>query len=388
MKSITRCTLHQGFTLIEILVSLALIALLAAIGVPAYQDYILRTKLVQAFEFADAARTSVVIDTIDGPVPKTDHRYMNLDPTKTNALVDLSWFKAKDNSGIKGYLLATVALTGDEAKDLVKAFALEWRDSGIWYCVPGGKYGGNKAQPMPEKYLPAVCREGSGTALGSPPPTAAAPPKCPPDQDMVSLTSAGKTHNACTPRCAAGQTRDAANPTQCNSPAIANVPVTPVQKASAATTSVAPVAVAAPATTPAAATSAPKPAAAAAPAGTSRRPGAAGQASIQCHVCDPAVPELCELITVETTCTAPNNFCITFVDNHDDGTKTVERSCGNFDRAWREWYQGTSDNDKCRERIDRDQNLAFTCTFACEKDNCNQSGRSLRPDDDSLYEQK
>ena len=94
------------------------------------------------------------------------------------------------------------------------------------------------------------------------------------------------------------------------------------------------------------------------------------------------------MVTVETTCTAPNNFCFTFIDNHEDGTKTVQRSCGNFARAYREWWQGTSDDDKCRERIDVEQKLDFTCTFACEKDNCNQSGRSLRPDDDALYMDK
>jgi hypothetical protein len=97
------------------------------------------------------------------------------------------------------------------------------------------------------------------------------------------------------------------------------------------------------------------------------------------------MPELCEQITVETTCTAPNNFCFTFVDNHADGSKSVSRSCGNFQRAWTEWYQGTSDDDKCRERVDLTTTFGFTCTFACEKDNCNQSGRSLRPEDDSLY---
>jgi type IV pilus assembly protein PilA len=370
------------------MITLIIVGVLAAIGIPAYQDYVLRSRLVQAFEFADAARTSVMIDTLDGPVPKTDHRYMNLDPTRSNALVDLSWFKGKDASGIKGYLLATVALKGDEAKDLVKAFALEWRDNGDWYCVPGGKYGGNKAQPMDEKYLPAMCREGSGTALGTTKPPTAAAPTCPPGQDVVTLTSAGKSHDACTPKCAAGQTRDAANPTQCINSLVPNVPVALVQPEQSATNSVATGKPDAAASVSAPAAKPPAAAAAAAPAGTGRRPGAAGQAPIQCHVCDPALPELCELVTVETTCTAPNNFCFTFVDNHADGTKTVQRSCGNFERAYREWWQGTSDDDKCRERIDIEQHLDFTCTFACEKPNCNQSGASLRPADDALYMDK
>jgi type IV pilus assembly protein PilA len=382
MRAAPRNPHDSGFSLVELMIALVVLGVLAAIGFPAYQNYVTRARVSEALVFADGARTRVDLPLAQGQtVPKNGEDLLNSGQRQVDMISSIQWFQpdAKSLSGSLGYVLVSMKLPGqgDQPKS---ALALQRMSDGRWICTGAAKVG--KADALEEKYLPASCH-GDGSTLAAGGATAAT--TCPPGQEMVALTSAGKTHDACTPKCAAGQTRDAANPTQCNSPAVANVPVAPVPQAQQAINSVAaakPAAVAS-ATAPSA-----KPAAAAAPAGTARRPGAAGEASIQCHVCDPSMPELCEVVTVETTCTAPNNFCFTFIDNHEDGSKTVQRSCGNFARAYREWWQGTSDDDKCRERIDVEQKLDFTCTFACEKDNCNQSGRSLRPDDDALYMDK
>ena len=371
-----------GFSLVEIMVALVVIGVLAAIGFPAYQNYVTRARVSEALVFADGARTRVDLPLAQGQsVPKNGEDLLNSGQKPVDMISGIQWFQpdAKSISGSLGYILVSMKLPGqgDQPKS---ALALQRMPNGSWVCTSAAKVG--KADALEEKYLPASCHgDGSTLAAGG----ATTPATCPPGQEMVALTSAGKTHDACTPKCATGQTRDAANPTQCNNPAVANVPATPVPQAQPASNVVAtskPTAVAS-ATAPAA-----KPAAAAASAGTARRPGAAGDAPIKCHVCDPAVLDLCELVTVETTCTAPNNFCFTFVDNHADGSKTVQRSCGNFQRVWTEWWQGTSDDDKCRERIDNTNTIDFVCTFACEKDNCNQSGGSLRPADDSMYVDK
>ncbi len=107
--------------------------------------------------------------------------------------------------------------------------------------------------------------------------------------------------------------------------------------------------------------------------------------SQQCYECDPQFPDDCESIYKPVTCTSPNNYCITFLDNQADGTKKVTRGCGNYQRCYTEWYQGTSDNDKCRERINSEQLLEFTCTFCCTTENCNEN---LRPAEDTLYQPK
>lgn len=51
--------IQQGFTLIELMIVVAIIGILAAIAIPAYQDYTIRAKVTEGLNLADSAKTSV-----------------------------------------------------------------------------------------------------------------------------------------------------------------------------------------------------------------------------------------------------------------------------------------------------------------------------------------
>ncbi len=63
MNTVSKSNLHQpsddGFTLIEVMVVVAIIGILVAVAVPQYQDYIARSRIVEGMNLASSAKLSV-----------------------------------------------------------------------------------------------------------------------------------------------------------------------------------------------------------------------------------------------------------------------------------------------------------------------------------------
>jgi len=66
LKDIDMKKLQQGFTLIELMIVVAIIGILAAVALPAYQDYTVRARVSEALVGASAAKTAVSENASNG----------------------------------------------------------------------------------------------------------------------------------------------------------------------------------------------------------------------------------------------------------------------------------------------------------------------------------
>mgnify|MGYP003573164287 CR=1 FL=1 len=134
---------QQGFTLIELMIVVAIIGILAAIALPAYQDYITRSKVSEVILAGDSCKTSVVeyYQTMERALP-TD-----LDAAGCNNQV--SQYVAS-LAVADGVITVTSAISADTGTYVLTPTA-NTADASIldWDCTDS---------TIESKYLPANCR--------------------------------------------------------------------------------------------------------------------------------------------------------------------------------------------------------------------------------------
>jgi type IV pilus assembly protein PilA len=147
---------QKGFTLIELMIVIAIIGILAAIAIPAYQDYTIRSKVSEGLNLAGAAKLAVA-ETFD-----SEGSYGADNPAV--GLPSAASIVGNYVSSV-GVALEVVTITykntlgGNPPAD-GKTIILEADSSNAgslrWYCDGQGP-GGNNGD-MPNKYRPSECR--------------------------------------------------------------------------------------------------------------------------------------------------------------------------------------------------------------------------------------
>jgi type IV pilus assembly protein PilA len=162
---------QSGFTLIELMIVVAIIGILAAIAIPAYQDYMIRSQVSEGLTLAGGAKTSVEEYFSNRGAPPADRVTAGMTENATdtsgnyvtqvdiaNGTITITYGNSA-NAIINGQ---TLALTPYESADLSVIWkcgnAADPQNASLLGTAAGGTTADVGATSLDSKYLPAACR--------------------------------------------------------------------------------------------------------------------------------------------------------------------------------------------------------------------------------------